>query len=319
MINIRHFKRLIELKVENLILNALKKQEADFDIKINSFIRHQESIVQAIQKELENIKSGHIERISFLDGQISDINVSIKLISKNLEINFIDSQADAPKLNPGALNYDAQIIQLKNLEPNAYPLWRECFELGKSEYQATELNNLSTSNHRVASGFGNFIEKYANGSLLDIGCGPQLLPSYLRKSVLKGGVNIYGVEPIASPHPFPCYRGFAEFLPWNSESFDVVVCATSLDHCLSLDKTLSEIYRILKIDGVFILWVGFVAGSVEYDPKDPMIKKIDEYHLFHFDRGWLDSILERHSFSLLDLVAFDEQSHFYALTKLANK
>ena len=152
---------------------------------------------------------------------------------------------------------------------------------------------------------------------MDVGCGPQLIPSYLRKTVLNGNVSIYGVEPITSPHPFPCYKGFAEFLPWVSESFDVVICATSLDHCLSLERTLREIHRVMKINGVFILWVGFVAGSVEYDPKNPLINKIDEYHLFHFDRGWLESILERHSFSIIELVAFDEQSHFYALKNVS--
>jgi SAM-dependent methyltransferase len=319
MIILRYIKRLIKSKIENLVHGYIKKQEEEFNLKLQFFLNRLESSIEVLQQEVEKFKSESARKTSEFNGRISDIYACLNLISRNLEGNFKSFVATPPKLNSDALNYDEQLIELERLEPTAYPLWRECFELGKAEYRFTELNNLSTADHRIATGFEDFIEKYAYGNLLDVGCGPQLIPSYLRKLISNGTVDIYGVEPITSSHPFPCYKGFAEFLPWAAESFDVVVCATSLDHCLSLDRTLREIYRTLKIDGVFLLWVGFVAGSVEYDPKNPLIKKIDPYHLFHFDRPWLDLILERYSFSLLELVNFDEQSHFYALRKLSGK
>ncbi|MBI5038396.1 MAG: class I SAM-dependent methyltransferase [Nitrospirae bacterium] len=47
----------------------------------------------------------------------------------------------------------------------------------------------------------------------------------------------------------------AENIPKQDESFDVVICVNALDHMINPDKALSEIRRILKKDGIFVLGI----------------------------------------------------------------
>lgn len=125
-----------------------------------------------------------------------------------------------------------------------------------------------------------------------------------------------GVDPLASQveRKFEFVQGFAEFLPWENEEFDLVVAATSLDHVVSLDMALSETKRVLRPGGYFVTWVGFVAGAKPCDPTQPDIFPIDRFHLFHFDREWFVELMARY-FTLEEEFALDFASHFFAFLK----
>ena len=160
-----------------------------------------------------------------------------------------------------------------------------------------------------------------DGELLDVGCGPWPLPIYVQGYPLH---LLYGVDPLEpfEPHPFTFARGFAEFIPFPDGSFDTVIAATSLDHTLSLTQALSEVRRVLARHGTFLVWDGFVKGSPPYDPSDPGLQPVDDYHLFHFDESWFESLMRDTGFSVREKVAFDPSPHapqycvsyFYALT-----
>lgn len=46
-------------------------------------------------------------------------------------------------------------------------------------------------------------------------------------------------------------KGFSENLPYPDQSFDCVVCCDVLEHVMDLPKTISEISRVLKPNGIF--------------------------------------------------------------------
>lgn len=46
--------------------------------------------------------------------------------------------------------------------------------------------------------------------------------------------------------------GKAEELPWDDEHFDIVICSEVLEHLPEPEKAISEIYRVLKRDGIGI-------------------------------------------------------------------
>jgi SAM-dependent methyltransferase len=200
---------------------------------------------------------------------------------------------------------------LKTAFPRLYPIWDELFENARAEYEKHPAASLSVEGNRSSAAFGKFLSLYTHGSVLDVGCGIQEFPSYLDGLVID---RLAGVDPLASQveRKFEFVQGFAEFLPWENEEFDLVVAATSLDHVVSLDMALSEIKRVLRPGGYF--WVGFVAGAKPYDPTQPNISPIDRFHLFHFDREWFVELVAIY-FTLEEEFALDVESHFFALLK----
>ena len=120
--------------------------------------------------------------------------------------------------------------------------------------------------------------------MLDVGCGPYAVPSYLQDYPLE---LLYGIDPLEpfEPHPFTFARGLAESLPFPDRVFDVVVAATSLDHAFSLDLALAEAARVIKPGGSFLVWDGFVKGSPKYDPSNEHLVPVDQFHLFPLRRG----------------------------------
>jgi len=93
--------------------------------------------------------------------------------------------------------------------------------------------------------------------LLDLGCGPGSLVRYLRDIP---GVRITGVD--LSPemvryakihHPdVEFHVGDAESIPFDNDSFDVVLCSGMLHHLPRLDVALTEIGRVLKPGGLLV-------------------------------------------------------------------
>jgi len=101
-----------------------------------------------------------------------------------------------------------------------------------------ELRRKNTPNARYFQA----LQLHILGKVLDVGCGPYAIPLYLQDYPTQLISSIDPLEPFET-HPFEFVRGFAEFLPWNDSTFDVVIAATTLDHVIALDVALSEIRR----------------------------------------------------------------------------
>lgn len=93
--------------------------------------------------------------------------------------------------------------------------------------------------------------------LLDVGCGDGGDLNILKQK----GVVVYGVEPseefinkARKQNPTGIIKeGIAEKIPFSDEMFDVVISKWALQTCENIPKALSEIGRVLKKDGIFIL------------------------------------------------------------------
>lgn len=180
--------------------------------------------------------------------------------------------------------------KLKEIVPLAVELWQKCQNAGETVYEDAPTENCAVEGHRTVSMFKSFLAPYLNGTILDIGCGPQPLPAYLVNYPLH---LIAGIDPLSNPgdHLFTFHKGLAEYLPWEEKVFNRVIVSTSLDHMILLDKVFTEICRVLTDDGLFLTWVGFVPGAEKYNPYSPQLKAIDHCHIFHFDRCWFEEII----------------------------
>jgi SAM-dependent methyltransferase len=220
-----------------------------------------------------------------------------------------DRQDD--KLFPADDAYQGGLDRLRVLYPHAYSQWYPLLSVNDSAYADLPTDSCSVAGHPIAEHFAYFVSPYLTGRVLDIGCGPQPVPSYLAHYPVE---LISGIDPLASeqPHPFDFVRGLAEHLPWHDGTFNAVMAATSLDHVLSPDLAFTEIMRVLAPGGVFLTWVAFIPDGKPYNPIDPDIKPIDQFHLFHFAEGWFEEIV-RKRFHIVEKLAYDGESHFYAL------
>ena len=113
--------------------------------------------------------------------------------------------------------------------------------------------------------------KITKGSkVLDVGCG---LSSVLH--FIEG--KRFGVDPLADeylklykyPEDVKIEKGFSEYLPLPNTYFDVVFCSNALDHVTDPKKTISEISRVLKRAGYFVLTVEIFNTKTKRDPAHP--------------------------------------------------
>lgn len=122
---------------------------------------------------------------------------------------------------------------------------------------------LDSQMERVLSRYGPVIAQISQNlkpdtNILDVGCGPTcvgrlfnvgsktyldpLMDSFLKRypERLPEGEKICSV---------------AESIPKPDETFDVVICVNALDHMIDPGKAPSEMRRVLKRDGIFVLGI----------------------------------------------------------------
>lgn len=207
--------------------------------------------------------------------------------------------------------FEVYLEKFKNLYPHLYETWASVnFGINIAEFRERPEASCGVETRLTARHFRSFVAPYLQGQVLDVGCGPYPVPIYLQDYPPDCIAGLDPLEPFA-PHPFEFVRGFAEFLPWDDATFDVVIAATSLDHVLSLDLALSEIRRVLKPGGMFLVWEWFGENTQPYNPAAQASQLIDHYHLFNFDEKWFEETMAVH-FSIEEkLQLFGEWLHYY--------
>ena len=206
-------------------------------------------------------------------------------------------------------DFNIQLEDVKAMGYGSYDEWYKLLEPNLVSYVDDPESGVSVEENKVANWFRFFVAPYAQGNVADIGCGICEMPVYL-KDYDKNLVA--GMDPIAPSfeRDFDFYHGLAETLPWQDNSFDNVVVATSMDHFLDPRKSLDEIKRVLKPEGYLLLWMGFVPDTLPYDPFLENQKPVDDYHMFHFSEDWFKPLLEE-SFSIEESLAVNSVSTFY--------
>ena len=131
-------------------------------------------------------------------------------------------------------------------------LWQKLETNGARAYELDPPSSLSIGDRDDARRFAEFAR--LEGLILDIGCGPQALPSYAE------GVadHFVGIDPLrgAQPRAFVFAQAIAEYLPFRDSVFDRVLFATTVDHVLFPELALAEARRVSKSGGTICIWFG---------------------------------------------------------------
>jgi SAM-dependent methyltransferase len=245
-------------------------------------------------------------------------NIETALFSAGLAARARRLSSPVPSLSAGGvarpIPYEEALANLEALNPRLFPVWKQLFDNGSRAYYEEKEGSCSHNTHYHAKLFGAYCEIYAQGRVLDVGCGPHGVPSYLATWNRAQSAGLEPLVPSTEPD-FELQRGFNEFLPWTDDSFDTVLSATSLDHVLSLDRSLAEVRRVLKPSGRYLIWLASIAGAPAFDPNKEAFEPIDQFHLFHFDRVWIEPLFEAH-FEIEDVTIVPQPGFdhvFYAM------
>lgn len=101
--------------------------------------------------------------------------------------------------------------------------------------------------------------QYRHESVLDVGCGTgKVLSEILKEKDVKGsGIDLseemvkIAVERLGADADVRC--GDSEHLPWNDNSFDVILCIDSFHHYPRPQIVLAEMKRVLRSGGKIII------------------------------------------------------------------
>lgn len=104
------------------------------------------------------------------------------------------------------------------------------------------------------------LAKELNGKILDVGCGTKPYESFFNYGDYIGLEYDTGID---SEKKTADYYYDGKTFPFDSESFDSVICNQVLEHVFEPKEFLSEINRILKPGGKFLITVPFAWDEHE--------------------------------------------------------
>ena len=107
------------------------------------------------------------------------------------------------------------------------------------------------------------IQQYAQGHLLDLGCGNKPYES-LYKPLTSSQIGCDIIQSDKHKVDVICP---VTMLPFSNETFDSILCTQVLEHVFDGNKMMNEIFRVLKPGGNIILTVPF-AWELHEEPYD---------------------------------------------------
>ena len=159
--------------------------------------------------------------------------------------------------------------------------WKEFNELKYWKRRKRAEGTLSNIHYKYfyTTHFG-FNDSYYKGKvILDIGCGPRGSLEWASMALRRIGVDPLAKEylrTVVQQHQMEYLDAPAENIPLENGGCDVVFSFNSLDHVKDVDRALSEIKRITRPGGYFLLLVEVNHAPTACEPHELSPKKIVE-------------------------------------------
>lgn len=142
--------------------------------------------------------------------------------------------------------------------------------------------------------------------LLDVGCGTAFLIDLLSK---EHNANFYGLDLSDKMIEIAKNKNIknAEFvvgksneLPYDNDTFDIVVCSQSFHHYPYQDAAVEEVYRVLKKGGIYILSDSGLGGFGAWFDNNILFKLLKSGDCKITNRKGIEKILKKHNFEIIN-------------------
>lgn len=151
-------------------------------------------------------------------------------------------------------NVPCMIPDLGGSGSSGLTLWQKLQSAAWRDYQSGHEDVFSAEDDPMGHGVGQIISRTGGGLFLDVGCGALPLPGYM--AVSRSCVSWIGIDPffgdVARQHPF--VQALGECLPFQSQVFDGVLYAGTIDHVLDPLRSLERTRNIIKPEGKLYVW-----------------------------------------------------------------
>ena len=148
--------------------------------------------------------------------------------------------------------------------------------------------NVSYDERPDALQFGEFCNYH--GDILDIGCGPHKVPSYI-KFKRNEEAKYYGIDILVGEQPkeHNFVQAMGEHLPYRDNLFDITISGTSILHYVSPIAGIKEALRVTKPKGYLCIRLGVKSGEAPVPKESPeWYEKLDipegAVNPFHYNR-----------------------------------
>ena len=138
--------------------------------------------------------------------------------------------------------------------------WKEFNELNYWKYRKKIEGVFSNKHYEYfyTTHFGLDISYYKNMTILDIGCGPRGSLEWASSAFLRIGLDPLAREYLhlgINKQLMEYIAAYSESIPLKEEVCHAVFSFNSLDHVVSIEKTIMEIKRVVRPGGIFLLIV----------------------------------------------------------------
>lgn len=118
--------------------------------------------------------------------------------------------------------------------------------------------------------------------VLEIGCGPAGIIFSLKNVKTRIGIEPMNLNEFIKENwkKEIVREGMGENLPIGSDSCDIVISFNALDHCSDPEAVISEINRVLRSGGEFLLWIHVLRGWCKF--LKSILNRLDSPHPYHF-------------------------------------
>jgi|TARA_B110000037_G_C17098916_1_gene497160 SAM-dependent methyltransferase len=159
----------------------------------------------------------------------------------------------------------------------------------KEMYQPSWLGIFINPFYFARKGLSKNINKFSkklSGSLLDIGCGSKPYESFFN---VDSYIGLDIDRDVARDKKKADFFYDGGKFPFKDGSFDCVFCSEVIEHVFNPDEFLSEINRVLKKDGEFLITAPFIWDEHE-----------QPYDYARYSSFGLKSLLEKNYFTILE-------------------